>query len=272
MSLPSVPPETPAAERSGVAQRLLEQPLRTFGVGATAVILGVTAAFGGLEEAEGSGESTPVKVGTTMRADPFEITIKRLVWADELPGVYTVENGSRWLAIVADVKNTSDETLEPFYAREAVTVNGVDGLVSEPELDTSTLADDDRTDRHRADQLLHYADSGDLNPLQPGISYEAAFLYEQRGTTEAPDQVTVQLVGHTLRDDTFQGTESWFDAAVVAESTLPVRSSAASSGDDPAAPTEPTTDAETETLTNAGTDTTNTATRLIAASAPEVTA
>ncbi|GLY32982.1 hypothetical protein [Kineosporia sp. NBRC 101731] len=256
MSLPSVPPEEPSAARSGVAERLLEQPLRNFGVGVTVLILGVTAAFGGLEEADGSDEATAIKVGTTMTAAPFDITIKRLVWADELPGVSTMENGSRWLAIVADIENTSDKSLAPFYAQEAVTVNGVDGLVSEPEFDLTTADDDDRTDRHGADQLLHYADSGTLNPLQPGLTYEAAFLYEQRGSAPATDVVTVQIVGHTLRANSLDQTEMWLDPAVIAESALAVQP-AKVAGNDSAGTTDPPTDTETETLTDAGTDTTN---------------
>ncbi|GAA3624309.1 hypothetical protein GCM10022223_46700 [Kineosporia mesophila] len=253
MSLPSVPPEEPSAERSGVAERLLEQPLRNFGVGVTAVILGVTAAFGGLEEADGSDRATAIKVGTTMTADPLDITIKRLVWADELPGVPTMENVSCRPAIV---ENTSDKSLAPLYTQEAVTVNGVDGLVSGPEFDLTTADDDDRTDRHGADQLLHHADSSTLNPLQPGLTYEAAFLYEQRGSARAADEVTVQLVRHTLRVNSLDQTEMWLDPAVIAESALTVQP-AKVAGNDSAGTTDPPTDTETETLTDAGTDTTN---------------
>lgn len=124
MSLPSVPPEEPAPERSRVAARLLNQPLRNLGVGVTAIVLGTTAAFGGLEEADGLDRTAEVKVGTTLTADPFEITIRRLLWVEDLPGWPTSTQENRWLAIVVDVKNTTDSTMQSYLAREALTVNG----------------------------------------------------------------------------------------------------------------------------------------------------
>jgi hypothetical protein len=222
MSLPSVPPEEPAPQRSRVAERLLAQPLRNLGVGVTAIVLGTTAAFGGLEEAEGADAPTPVKVGTTTTAEPFDITIKRLLWVNDLPGYPTSADGNRWLAIVADVKNTGETTLLPTYAREAVTVSGVEGLPKPPELDLTTDQEDDRTNRIGPDHLLYLPDSTELSPLQPGISYEAVYLYEQEAAATPAEKVDVQLVGHTLRADTFQGTEQYLDPAVVAEASLAV--------------------------------------------------
>ena len=222
MSLPSVPPEESAPQRSRVAERLLQQPLRNLGVGVTAIVLGTTAAFGGLEEADGSAESSQVKVGTTMTAAPFDITIKRLLWVDELPGFPPTTEGDRWLAIVAEVKNTAESTLLPYLAREAITVSGVEGLPKPPELDLTTLKADDRTDRVGPDQLVHLADSTALNPLQPGITYQAVWLYEQEAAAEPSDKVNVQLVGHSLRPNSFDQVEMWLDPAVVAEASLAV--------------------------------------------------
>ncbi|GAB3264031.1 hypothetical protein [Kineosporia babensis] len=222
MSQPSLPPEEPAPAGSRVAARLLEQPLRNLGVGVTAVVLGTTAAFGGLEEARPS-TTQEVKVGTTMTADPFEITVKRLLWVNELPGYPTNDEGNRWLAIVADVTNTGDETLLPYLAGEAITVNGVEGLTKTPEPDLTTTRDlDDRTDRVSSDRLVHFPDSTLLNPLQPGLTYQAVYLYEQKGSADAAAEVSVQLVGHTLRPNAFDQVEMWLDPTVIAESRLPV--------------------------------------------------
>ncbi|GLY18041.1 hypothetical protein LWF15_27205 [Kineosporia rhizophila] len=222
MSQPSAPTEEPAPEGSRVASRLLEQPLRNLGVGVTAIVLGTTAAFGGLEEAQGSAASTDVVVGRTMTADPFDITIRRLLWVSELPGFPTSAEGNRWLAIVADVKNTSDETLLPYYAKEALTVSDVEGLPKPPEMDLTTTIEDDRTDRVGPDQLVHFPDSTQLSPLQPGMTYQAVYLYEQKADAEPAQKVTVQLVAHTLRPNSFDQVEMWLDPVVKAESSLAV--------------------------------------------------
>jgi hypothetical protein len=249
MSLPSAPPEEPAPHRSRVARRLLEQPLRNLGVGVTAIVLGTTAAFGGLEEAHGVGAGAPgeVKVDQVMEAAPFTIRIRRLLWvaAEELPGVYVSEDGDRWLAIVADIRNTTDASLLPFYAQEAVTVSGVDGLLKKPELDLSTPAEDDRTDRVSSDQLLQLADSSTLDPIQPGLTYQAVFLFEQKGTAQPAAQVAVQLVGHTLRPNSFDQQEMWLDPAVADEAELAVRPLKKTSAPDTS--TDTRTDMSTDT-------------------------
>jgi hypothetical protein len=42
--------------------------------------------------------------------------------------------------------------------------------------------------------------------------------------------VTVELVGHTWREDSIDKTEKWLDPTVVAESTLPMIKSPGASG------------------------------------------
>ena len=251
MSLPSAPPEEPAPHRSRVARRLLAQPLRNLGVGVTAIVLGTTAAFGGLEEAKGAGAGAPgvIKVGTVMEAAPFTIRSRRLLWgaADVRPGGYVSEDGDRWLAIVADIRNTTDASLLPFYAQQAVTVSGVEGLLKQPELDLTTAKEDDRTDRVSSDQLLQLADSSTLDPLQPGLTYQAVFLFEQKATARPAAKVAVQLVGHTLRPNSFDQQEMWLDPAVVDEAelaVLPLKKAGA----------PPTTDTSSTTSTDTGTD------------------
>src|ERR671911_469816 len=88
------------AQASKVATRLLQQPLRTLGVGVTVIVLGTMALFGGLADADVSGPRVAgLRVGETVRAEPYEITIRKVVWVDELPNVYPTEKGNRWLAI-----------------------------------------------------------------------------------------------------------------------------------------------------------------------------
>lgn len=200
-----------------MARRLVKQPLRTMGVGAALAVLGATAAFGGLEPADDRKDFPGVEVGRTVHVAPFDITVKRVVWVDRLPNVYPTEAGNRWLAITATVRNTHHESL--YGAAElaqAVRLTGVAGLVQKPKPGADGV-----TSTYR--KVL--ADTTDLTPVQPDMTYEMAFLFEQRASATPPSEVTVQLFEHTWRQDSIDKTMKWLDPAVVAESTLPMRPS-----------------------------------------------
>jgi hypothetical protein len=216
--------DEPAVERprkrapsSRVATRLLHQPLRNLGVGVAIVVLGSTAAFGGLEPATGNNRLLPIQVGVRTHIAPYDIQINKVVWVDSLPNVYPSKPGDRWLAITATVRNTHNTSLlGGAELAESVTLSHVDGLVHKPE---------PGTDRVRSDYQKVIADSSDLNPVQPGIDYAMVFLFEQNSAVAPPNLVRVQLVAHTWRQDSIDKTDKWLDPTVVAESVLPMRTS-----------------------------------------------
>ena len=207
------------AQTSRVASRLLERPLRSLGVGVTVIVLGVTALFGGLADADVEHPDVArVTVGEKVVAAPYEITIRKVVWVDELPNVYPQEKGSHWLAITATLRNTHTESLfGAVELKDALTLSGVDGLVEKPERGT---------DRVESSYRKVIADTSDLSPVQPGIAYEMVFLFEQRAGVTPPTEVTVQAVGHTWRQNSIDKTMGWFDPTVVAQGTLPMVESA----------------------------------------------
>ena len=207
------------ARNSRVASRLLEQPLRTLGVGVTGIVLGATALFGGLERADTTARDvTGVAIGEKVAAAPYEITIRKVVWVDELPNVYPQEKGSHWLAITATLRNTHTESLSgAVELKDALTLTGVDGLVEKPVPGTHRVASTYR-------KVI--ADTSDVDPVQPGIGYEMVFLFEQRAGVTPPTEVSVEAVGHTWRASSIDKTKGWFDPAVVARGTLPMVESA----------------------------------------------
>ena len=229
---PQVEEPKKPAPRSRVATRLLHQPLRNLGVGVTVIVLGSTAAFGGLEPARGNHQMAPVQVGVQTHEAPFDIKINKLVWVNSLPNVYPSKPGDRWLAITATVRNTHTTSL-PGGAElaEAMTVSHVAGLVHTPE---------PGTDRVRSDYQKLLADSSDLDPVQPGIDYSMVFLFEQDAASPPPTLARVQLIAHTWRQDSIDKTDKWLDPTVVAESDLPMRESqpaaGTTSGTTPASP------------------------------------
>jgi hypothetical protein len=203
------------AARSKVATRLLNQPLRNLGAGVAIIVLGSTAAFGGLKRSDPASRLAPVRVGVKTQVAPYDIRINKVVWADSLPNVYPVEKGDRWLAITATVRNTDTTSL--VNLSDSLTLSGVDGLVQKP---------DAGTDRVRSTYQKVLADSSDLDPVQPGINYDMVFLFEQKAASTPPRQVTVELVNHTWRQDSIDKTSKWLDPTVIARSTLPMAESA----------------------------------------------
>lgn len=203
------------ARSSLVATRLLQQPLRNLGVGVTVIVLGVTALFGGLADADVEVPRVAgLRVGETVRVDPYEITLRKVLWVDELPNVYPTTKGDRWLAITATVRNTHTTSLfGAVELREALTLSGVDGLVEDPVAGTP---------RVRSTYRRVLADTSDLSPVSPGVSYEMVFLFEQAPSAEPPTEVTVQLVRHTWRRNSLDQSMGWFDPTVAAQATLPM--------------------------------------------------
>lgn len=188
--------------------------MRNLGALGAGVVLLATAAFGGLEQAEGTGITT-FAFGDTVRAAPLDVTVDRVTWVDgPIPGVYLTDDANRWIGVVATVRTDHSASLssEP---SQTVGLAGVDGLVGEPVEGTDAVLS--------SDQVL-MADTSRLSPMQPGLDYEVAFLFEQDGDAPPPEDVEIVLFGHTWREDTLEGGYSaWRDPEPVARATVAAR-------------------------------------------------
>lgn len=112
---PSPTGSTPSPEEPVVEERLPEslhevrvkgRSLRTWVLGAGALALAVSAAFGGLKKAP---EEVPhVEPGTAIAAGKFDVTIDRAVVVKDLKPVFRSDDGGFLLAVVAKVKLTDD--------------------------------------------------------------------------------------------------------------------------------------------------------------------
>ncbi len=142
------------------------------------MVLGTTAAFGGLEPASPDQTLPAVPVGRVTLVAPFDVTTNKLLWINDLPLVYPTEKGNRWLAITATVRNTSDATVGVGVLVDTMTVSQADGLVNQPVPGTARV-------RSTYQKLI--ADNSDLDRLQPGLDYSVAFLYEQKASAMAAE-------------------------------------------------------------------------------------
>lgn len=218
VSGPAAPPDLRARVRSSgsrVARRVLDQPLRRLGVVGAVVLLAATAAFGGLEE-QTDDDLEVLAVDEPVEVAPFELTVQRVVWTTELPGQTLSEPGNRWLGVVTTVRNTSDAGVLGTVLREALTLDDVPGLVVEP-----------RDLGVPASAVALLVDGSALSPVQPGLTYEVAFLFEQDAGSPPPTTATVQLQRHTWRQASLDPTIAWRDPTTTLRGELPVREAVA---------------------------------------------
>ncbi|WP_454300444.1 hypothetical protein [Salana multivorans] len=205
------------SERTNTLRRvgawIAERPLPQLGLAAAVVVVAATAAWGGFEPVEGTGAApAELKPGETATAAPLEITLERARWIDELPGAYLSDPDNRWIALVGTIENTDDATY--LLPQQSLVVSGADGL------DPAGLAT--RAIGIQPNDLLVVTDASRLSAAQPGLTYEVVFLVEQDGTLPPPEEITVELLGRTEREDTLSRQMSWLDPTVVASITLPV--------------------------------------------------
>ncbi|MGY4642718.1 hypothetical protein [Cellulomonas sp. URHB0016] len=216
MSGPAAPPDLRARARASgsvVARRALDQPLRRIGIGGALVLLAVTAGFGGLRQQAQDGLEE-LAVDAPVEVAPFELTVHRVVWTTDLPGQYLSKDGNRWVGVVATVRNTSDAGVLGTTLTEALTLADVDGLVQEPTTVVPGVA---------ASSIALLDDGSTLSPVQPGLSYEAVFLFEQDGSVPPPTGATVQLQQHTWRSGSLDPTVAWWDPTTTLRGELDVR-------------------------------------------------
>ncbi|UZN04501.1 hypothetical protein [Cellulomonas sp. S1-8] len=222
MSGPAAPPDLRARARdsgSKVARRVLDQPLRRIGLGGAFVLLAATAAFGGLEEQTQDGPEV-LAVETAVDVAPFELTVHRVVWTTDLPG-RTLSDGNRWLGVVASVRNTSDAGVLGITLRDALALTDVEGLVTQPGTTRPTAT------------IAVLADGSSLNPVQPGLTYEVAFLYEHDGSVAPPTTATVLLQQQTWGVDRLEGlTLRWLHPTTTWRGELDVRAAVSDEADE----------------------------------------
>lgn len=196
-----------------MARRALDQPLRRIGIGGAVVLLAVTAAFGGLREQTQDGPEALV-LDVPVEVAPFELTVHRVVWTTELPGQYLSDKTNRWVGVVATVRNTTDAGVLGNTLADALTLADVDGLVPRPGSVAPGVV---------ASSIALLEDGSSLNPVQPGLSYEAAFLFEQDGSVPPPTSATVLVQRQTWGSGILDATVSWREPATALRGELDVR-------------------------------------------------
>lgn len=178
--------------------------LRTWGLSAGAVLLAVSAAFGGLEKAE--DETPRVEAGTAIDAGRFEVTVQRVVTVKELKPLFTPDDGGALIAVVTKLKVTDDTGTVP--ASDLVRLIGVPGVKdTDPPLGTTNLRD------------------ATMNPvLTPDAAEDVAYVWKLPKATELPTEVKLTVQGYEhVADSILDHHEKWLPDKIVADSTVKVK-------------------------------------------------
>lgn len=211
-------------DEGGRVRRWLRQLSRTMtlrqvlAAGATVVVL-ASGLFGGLATARTAGP-TEIVAGEPFHAEPFDLTVERLRWSDDL-GLDEDLRG-RYLVAVATVENTSDHPVYTSTIRDSVRLKGLDGFY------TGLLGEETGRSDDAAPQVLVLADASPLSAVAPGLEYEVAFVWEQAASEPLPTEATVAVSAWTWRRSSLDDQLMWFDPTVTHAGTLAVSQGGAS--------------------------------------------
>ena len=213
-----------------LSRRTLHQQLGAL----AAVGLLVSAPFGGLDRASGTGSTSGssnssgsssssvgavpvVAPGQPVDATPFRIVVTKAVATPEAGGSLPRLTGEQTYLLIGVTISTTD-TRTAYLAADAVRLRGVGSLLDTTTVTRAAIAPDDQV----APRLYQVKDDSALDGVQPGLTYDAAFVVTRATTADLPSHVTVVLYRHTYRPHTALGTYDWFDPVPVAQVTVPV--------------------------------------------------
>ncbi|MET0931105.1 MAG: hypothetical protein ABWX74_16410 [Aeromicrobium sp.] len=185
-----------------LAARSLRQLLLALG----AVIVLASGAFGGLKQAE-ADEREALVVDKPFVAEPFRMTVKGVFHADDLGEVLGASDVGRYLLVIADISSTQSTSVDAWVVREAVRLKGLDGL-ARSEIDDRLVPSEDADP-----QVIVTEDRVRLTELGPGLTYEVAFIWEQKLSEPLPETVDLVARVHGFRASTLDGQLNWYDSA-----------------------------------------------------------
>ncbi|MDO5677166.1 MAG: hypothetical protein Q4G35_06620 [Propionibacteriaceae bacterium] len=175
-----------------------------------AIALLIVGVVGGWDAATATDVKVPeIAAKESHDAAPFTVSVSRIRYGDELPGVALESEEYRYLFLVMDVTNTSDSPVPAVLIQRAITLD-VPGLPTTP--GGSVLWPD----------VYRGADGLRPHYYQPGVHTPTVVVWQQLRTQEVPAEVELTLNAYTWRYSIVEEREAWFDEAPSATMTLPL--------------------------------------------------
>lgn len=182
----------------------------------------LSAPFGGWRTAP--SEATPVVPAEQVaEAAPFEVTLDRAYFAARPSESFSeLDPGQQYVVVLGTVTSRHDTSVDAPTLQAAITVldlpQPVDALGAALE------------GAAPVPEIYSAADSTQLRRLGPDLTYEVGLVF-RTAAAELPDELTLQVSGHTWRPDAFTREERWLDPAVAAEIVVPLAPQDTSGGE-----------------------------------------
>ena len=167
-----------------------------------ALVLGVSAPFGGLDGVEGPGLPRAA-VNTVDRGAPWNVTVTGARLLDGEALIKPMNEGDRWLVVLATVEVTADESRGDMG--DILRLTGVTGLRDE-----------------KPDYVYLVRDDSPVGRLNPGMPEALAYAWAQSADVPLPTGIEVRIFGKTRRADSLTGSIGWFDDAPRSRVAVPV--------------------------------------------------
>jgi hypothetical protein len=177
--------------------------LKTWGISAAAVLLAISAAFGGLKKA---AEETPqAAAGTAIDAGQFEVTIQRVVTVKTLKPLFEPDEGGALIAVVTKLKVTDKSGTNP--PRDLVRLIGVPGIKdTDPPMGTTNIRDETS------------------NPvLTPDRGEDVAYVWKLPKASQLPTEVKLTVQHYEHLESILDHHEKWLPDTIAAESSVKVK-------------------------------------------------
>ncbi len=198
-----------AVWRNHVVPFIATRSLRQLVLGAGALLLLVSGLFGGLGRAEPDDLSV-LKAGRTVETEPFDVTVTEVGWSTDLGESLGESELGRFMVVYATIRSTEKHSVDGFVLQEAVRLRGLDGFGKRPYSD-ELVASDTATPT-----LVSRDDQVNLDVLNPGLTYDVAYIWEQSADQALPSDVDVSVYDHSFRQSSLDDQENWFDSSVSA--------------------------------------------------------
>lgn len=183
-------------------------------LGCGVAAIGIVGLWGGWGDATEAAQTTPVvEVDDTFSATPFAITVKSARVFDEISGPFPPEDGYRYLALVVDVTNTSNEPVSAGIVHDGLVLDAPALRVIELDSGPSPMAP----------STVRTVDSLSQRTFQPGVTTNVVLAWQQQTSAAIPEHVTATFSQHTWRRSTLDDVFGWRDPVPAATLTVPVQ-------------------------------------------------
>lgn len=204
--------------RERLTEWLAARSVRQLVLAAGAVVLLVSGLFGGLREAEADADVPVTKLVSDRPhlAEPIRMTIKRVAWSEDLGEAIGPSEFGRYLVVIADVSTDQQDSVDSYVVPQSLRLTGLENL-RKRQFDGRAVRSEDAEPR-----VLVTDDRVPLGEIGPGLTYEVAFIWEQKLSEPLPASVRLMARAHGFRQSSIDDQLAWFDVVDDAAGTFPV--------------------------------------------------